>query len=266
MATRTARVVKIPRAKSVAVREHPTNILSIIAHAAADPAVMPDKMRALLDMQKEIMAEEARMAFTADYIKMSGELPVIDATGRIEIREKVGGERTGRIMQATPYATYNVIWKTVKPILQEHHFALLHSNEASADGRVIVRSTLMHDKGHQRESVIPLPLETSGSKNNVQGYGSSTSYGKRYNTVQLLNLISEAPEERDTDGVEVIDQKQLEELIALADEVGADKRRFCESMNIPSMKDLPVARLAEANALLKLKAARAKLKENTDAK
>lgn len=258
MAARSARVVKLPRSKSVAIKEAPASILAVIARAASDPDVLPDKMRALLDMQKEIQAEEARMAFTQDFIAMSEELPIINATGRIEIREKVGGERTGRVQQSTPYATYNEIWKTIKPILQKHHFGLTHSNEGSPDGRVIVRSTLMHNKGFERQSVIPLPLETSGSKNNVQGAGSSTSYGKRYNTVQLLNLISEAAEDRDTDGVTTIDQKQLEDLIELADSVSADKRRFCEHMNIPSMKDLPLARLDQAIALLKLKGKKAK--------
>lgn len=262
-----ARVTKLRTAKNIAIREpqqKPTNILSIIAQAAADPAVQPEKMRALLDMQKEIINEEARMAFTEDYIAMSTELPIIDATGRIEIRAREGGERTGRLLQATPYATYNEIWKAVKPVLQKYHFGLIHNNEPSPEGRVVVRTTLMHNRGSQRESLCALPLETSGSKNNVQGVGSSTTYGKRYNTIQLLNLISEAPEDRDTDGVTTITEDQLADLIALADEVGADKRRFCDHMQIPSMKDLPASRLEEAKAKLQLrKYQAAKKKDDT---
>jgi hypothetical protein len=35
---------------------------------------------------------------------------------------------------------------------------------------------------------MTLPLDTSGSKNNVQAVGSSTSYGKRYTATLLLNI------------------------------------------------------------------------------
>ena len=253
MATRKHRAVSTH--KAVAVHQpKPSSILGIIADAAKDTDVQPEKMRALLDMQKEIMAEEAKIAFTHDFLAMQDKLPTINALGRIEIREKVGGQRTGPVQQSTPYATYNEIWKTVKPILKAHGFGLTHSNLESPDGRVIVRTTLMHKGGHRIESTTPLPLETSGNKNNVQGYGSSTSYAKRYNTSELLNLISEAPEDRNTDGVTVITQGQLEELIIRADEAGVDKRRFCEHFNVPSMKDLPAARLAEANDLIRKKA------------
>ena len=253
MATRSARV----RAVAIAPKPqpNPTNILSVIARAAADPVVLPEKMRALLDMQKEIMAEEGRVAFTEDYIKMASELPVIDATGLIEIRskDKDSGERTGRLLQATPYAKYNSIWKAVQPILQRHGFALIHSTDSSPYGRVIVRSILMHNRGYQRESVMVLPMETSGSKNNVQGVGSSVSYGKRYNAVQLLNLISEAPEDRDTDGVAVITQEQADALVDLAVEVGADQKKFCAHMQIPTIADLPSSRYEEAKAKLQLR-------------
>jgi hypothetical protein len=239
--------------KATPVARPPNNILGIIADAAADESVQPEKMRALLDMQKEIMAEEARIAFTKDFIAMMEELPTINATGRIEIRERVAGQRTGPIQQSTAYATYNEIWRTIKPILLKHHFGLTHSNIESSDGRVVVKTTLIHERGHQRESIIPLPLETSGSKNNVQAYGSSTSYAKRYNTAQLLNLISDTKEDRDTDGVTTIDQSQLEELIILADDFGVDKRRFCEHFKIPAMIDLPIARLDEAKGMIRKK-------------
>jgi hypothetical protein len=39
---------------------------------------------------------------------------------------------------------------------------------------------LSHELGHSEETTMTLPLDTSGSKNNVQAVGSSTSYGKRY--------------------------------------------------------------------------------------
>src|SRR5271168_5095495 len=54
----------------------PANMLAIIANAAANKDVDVEKMRALLDMQREIMTEAARIAFTEDFIAM--ELPSVN--------------------------------------------------------------------------------------------------------------------------------------------------------------------------------------------
>ena len=60
----------------------PANMLSIIASAAANPSVDVSKMRELLTMQREIVSEEARVAFTEDFIKMR--LPSIGRDGKID--------------------------------------------------------------------------------------------------------------------------------------------------------------------------------------
>lgn len=176
--------------------------LAMIADAASRPDFNPENMRALLDMQKEIMAEQQRRDFNTAFTALQRELPTIRQDGRIVVREKTaGGQRDGRVQQSTPYATFNNIMKVVKPILARHGFSLWFATDPTSDGaRLLVKGFLDHDNGGQRSSSFPLPAETSGSKNNVQGWGSSLSYGKRYCTIALLNIVSEAPEDRDTDG------------------------------------------------------------------
>lgn len=176
--------------------------LAMIADAASRPDFNPENMRALLDMQKEIMAEQQRRDFNTAFTALQRELPTIRQDGRIVVREKTaGGQRDGRVQQSTPYATFNNIMKVVKPILARHGFSLWFATDPTPDGaRLLVKGFLDHDNGGQRLSTFPLPAETSGSKNNVQGWGSSLSYGKRYCTIALLNIVSEAPEDRDTDG------------------------------------------------------------------
>jgi hypothetical protein len=211
--TPTAKAAKIAKPKQeVVVNKNPpakvdpplpANILAVIARAAADPALNADKMRALLDMQKEVMAEEARLAFVRDFRKLRLALPTIKRDGKIEVRKKdpKTGDRTGAVQQTTFFATYENLMKVCEPILIENGFSFSSAVEPSADGlRINVISFLDHDQGHQRLSRFPLPAETSGSKNNVQGWGSAQSYGKRYNAVALLNIISEDPRDSDTDG------------------------------------------------------------------
>jgi len=201
-----------PRAKAaakevmIATPAAPTeakNVLAIIADAAANPAVNPENMRALLDMQKEIMAEQSRRDFNAAFIALQADLANVRVTrdGKIEVRKRdASGERNGAVQQATPYATFNSIMRTIQPLLTKHGFALSFATEPAGE-RLLVRGFL-DGHGHQRTTAFPLPAETSGSKNNVQGWGSSMSYGKRYCTIALLNIVSEDPKDRDTDGHE----------------------------------------------------------------
>lgn len=236
------------------------NVLQIIADVASRPDANPTVMRELLDMQKEIMADQAKRDFNAAFIALQAELPTIRRDGRIEVREKdprTGSREHGRVQQSTPYATFNAIMTTIKPLLVKHGFALSFSTEPAGE-RLLVRG-LLEGYGHERTTAFPLPAETSGSKNNVQGWGSSMSYGKRYCTIALLNIISEAPEDRDTDGepnraslkaakgggfVDVpetipVSEAQVEELKIAMDDARVSETNFCKHFGIQKVADLP---------------------------
>lgn len=259
----SAPATRKPKSKAVAVAapkmEEGKSILEIISTVAGKPDFNPENMRQLLDMQKEIMTEQSRRDFGAAFVALQAELPVISATGRIEVRKKDShGERTGPIQQSTPYATFNNIMDTIQPLLTKYGFGLSFETAPSADGtRLLVTGTLEHG-GHQRQSTFPLPAEVSGSKNNVQGWGSSMSYGKRYCTIALLNIRSAAPEDRDTDGYHVpnlqrgkgdklvqvaeaerVDSDQLANLIDVMDDCGVSKQQFCQHYGINGVAELP---------------------------
>jgi hypothetical protein len=236
-----------------------TNFLAVIARAAADPACDVGKMQALLDMQRQIEDREAQKDFNRAFIALQEELPTIRQDGKIEIFAKdASGARptTGRPQQSTPYATFNNIMKVIKPLLIRHGFALSFSTEPVGE-RLLVKG-LLEGHGHSRTTAFPLPAEVSGSKNNVQGWGSSMSYGKRYCTIALLNIVSEAPEDQDTDGrdgnfkrakggglaevpaeVETVDQGQVIKLVELIEWCGIGTKRFCEHYTIAKVADLP---------------------------
>ena len=252
----------VMKAERQNVAAAPANMLEIIAAAAANPKVDTDKMRALLEMQKEIRAEEARMSFTRAFIKLQADLPVIDAKGRIVIEGK-----PGRRGQSTPYATFNEIHRVTKPFLKDNGFALSFEPDLGPEGRIIMRGHLDHVDGHSKTCAIPLPLETSGSKNNVQGVGSSISYGKRYATISLLNIVSHAAEDADLDGhspdqivdrvatVKTIDKKQLDILVKAIGEAGATATMVCEKYGVDDLADLPLGSLQPAHdALARFKA------------
>lgn len=231
----------------------PRNFLQVIAEATLNPACDVGKMQALLDMQRQIEDRDAVKEFNRNFIALQEALPTIRQDGKIVIPAK-----EGRAGQATPYATFNNIMKAIKPLLVKHGFALSFSTEPAAE-RLLVKGTL-EGHGHARSTAFPLPAETSGSKNNVQGWGSSMSYGKRYCTIALLNIVSEAREDADNDGFKQVDdgpisEAQLKTLIKMADEAGADKAKFCGVMQVDSMADIPTSRFEEAKTQLNRKLA-----------
>jgi hypothetical protein len=164
-----------------------TAIIQVIERAASNPDVDIDKMERLLQMQERILARNAEAAFNTALAQMQNELPVIDENGAIRGRD-------GRIQSR--YAKFEDINEAVKPIMRQYGFAISFRT-AFKDGEVIVTGVLTHEGGHREQSDVQLPADASGNKNNVQGWGSSISYGKRYTMNALLNITSRG---EDNDG------------------------------------------------------------------
>jgi len=199
------------------------------------------------------------MAFSSALADMQAELPVINERGRIEVRKKdASGERTGAVQQSTSYALWEDINEAIRPFLQKYGFALSFRTGQSSDGRVTVTGILSHRDGHREETTMTLQHDSTGSKNAVQAIGSSTSYGKRYTAIALLNITSRG---EDDDGgkagePETINLEQLEQLRSLIEEVAADLPKFCAHFKIEALPDLPAARFPDAIRTLEYKRAR----------
>lgn len=246
------------------------NLMMMVAQIARDPQSDPKKMESVLNVITAIRAEEDRRAFTSAMLKMKPLLPEIDADNKIVVKEKnrATGERDGKVIQSTPYATYPNIHRIVTPILTSHGFVYDSWIEPGADGRVNVVGQLDHVGGHFRRSVFPLPAETSGSKNNVQGWGSAASFGKRYNIILLLDLVTRYEPDSDRNGyapsrgrevrneqddvgadgprTQKLSEEDIETLRAKIEACGVSEAEFCRFYEIDRVEDLPADKLEEA--------------------
>ncbi len=155
-------------------------IMAVIARAASDPNTDVEKLSRLMDLYERISDRNAKGAYLSALADMQPELPVIEERGEIEIRGDV---------QST-YALWEDVNDAIKPVLHNFGFGLSFRVGTATDGRITVTGVLSHREGHQEETTITLPHDSSGSKNAVQAVGSSTSYGKRYTAMALLNLTS----------------------------------------------------------------------------
>lgn len=216
-------------------------IIQVIERAALNPEVDIDKMERLLAMQERIVARNAEAAYASAFADMQPELP--------EIPER--GKGHGSIT----YAKWEDINDLIKPVLSRHGFSLSFRTGRSEAGKPTVTAVLRHREGHSDETTLELDSDQSGSKNSVQAIGSSTSYGKRYTAQALLNLTSRG---EDDDGYragtgERLSEEQIREINELAEEVGADKIKFCKYIQVKSIADIPVNRFEKAKAILNSK-------------
>lgn len=155
-------------------RDESAAVLSMIARAAADPAIDIDKMERLMQMQERAVERQARTAFDEANAAMQPELPSIGERG----------DAAGRYT----FAKWEDIQTVIKPILHKHGFAL--SFRVDTASAITVTAVLSHKQGHREETSITLPADPSGNKNAVQAVASSVQYGKRYTAGALLNLTS----------------------------------------------------------------------------
>lgn len=232
----------------------PTSILQVIATAVADLRCDVAKMQALLDMQKQIEERDAEKAFTKAFNALQAELPVITKDGKIDHGEKNDGKKRVK----TSFATYPNINRVVGPLMKKHGFTFSTSMEPDPSGTMVAISTLSHVAGGSRKTHFRLTADTTGAKNNQQGWGSSQQYGMRYNMIALLNIVSEAKEDADNDGFTQkedpqITQKQLAELIKLCDDTKTDKPKFCGLLDVESLAAIPQSRFTEARGVLNMK-------------
>lgn len=165
------------------VADYSGGLLAVIERAARDPNVDIDKMERLLAMQERVQERAAKQAFTEAKIQMRPELPEVTRKGHIIIKNK-----DGTVTQDTEFARFEDLHESVMPVLTRHGFDLKFKNGMSPEGKVRIITILAHVAGHEDDTYFDLPHDSSGSKNAVQAVGSSTSYGKRYGMLAILNI------------------------------------------------------------------------------
>jgi hypothetical protein len=220
--------------------------IAFLERAARDPNVDVGKLGALLDMQERVLSKQAEAAFNQAFTAMSLELPEIRKNKDVVIRDK----------KQYSYATWDSIHSIINPILQKYGFSLSYDTtpRAGEDGGLIVTGTLLHRAGHKRTASVPMALENSGSKNNVQGIGSSFSYGKRYTTTMLLNLrVVDDDDDGVAAGIHYISSEQKHQLITLIQETKTDTVNFLRYFGIESVDEMQAAAFVPAFNMLQAK-------------
>ena len=171
---------------SNAVTPHDPNgssgLMNFIERASRDPEFDVAKFEALLRMQREIVQEQARVAFNRAMAEAQAEMmPIIrDATNT----------HTG-----SRYARLETIDREMRPIYTKHGFGVRFGSDAAPrEGWLRIVCTVSHVGGYSETNYLDAPPDAVGTqgktnKNPVQAVGSSVSYLRRYLLAMVFNIV-----------------------------------------------------------------------------
>lgn len=191
-----------PKALQVAQPAAPDmSPMAIMERLAKDPTVDVGKLQAIVELQKDINREKARAQFDAAFARMQPELPVIRKRGEKKGNEKDDQGRKTKVVQSRYARLGEDILPAIMPILGKHGFTLRHRTEWPDDRRGVIRVVgLLSAFGHQETSIFEAPMDRSDFRTDIQSMGSTISYGRRYTTVDLLNLIQQGVDDDGASG------------------------------------------------------------------
>jgi len=250
-------VKKNGHAPMVAQSEDP--MLAMIEKACTNPDFDVSKLKVLRDMYNEELARRARIAFYSAFSEMTEDLPSVNKNGVVFYEDKQGNKS-----KAFNFAKQDDVNKAIRPVLQKHGFSLRHEKIHTEKGTMQLTTYLTHSGGHSEKTVMESSCDSSGGKNNIQGWGSAQSYMERYNVKALLNLTFE---DVDDDGQaagklgsQYITHEQAQEIKNLMKDSEADETLFIFNfMGVEKVEEI----LAKdyKKAVLSLQAKLKKIKE-----
>jgi len=207
--------------------------INIISSLATNEKVDPVKLSQILDIQERLLSKQAEQLFNDNLNQVQSKMPRVKRNGAVEYLEDKKDKNSPKV-KAFNFARYEDIDEALRPLMIEHGFSISFDSQSRPDGGgLIITGTLSHIGGHSRTSSIPLPLDNSGGKNNLQGMGSTLSYGKRYIICSLFNIVTEGQDDDGVLGAVVFaSEDQVNEIKNLIDETNTDISRFMAAYQI----------------------------------
>lgn len=147
---------------------------AMIQQAMSDKSVDPEKLRALLDVRRDWLADEAKQAFSEAVVHFQQECPIIAPKDTANSR---------------PYARMDRIWREIRPYIQKCGLSVTWESVKVVDEVCVVDGHLRHAAGHAEalHYELPMPDAIKGT-NKAQRMGSATTYAKRYAICGALGI------------------------------------------------------------------------------
>lgn len=180
------------------------------------------------------------------------------AKALVAVQGSVEGAVKGKVNPAfkSKYADLSSVWEACREPLVANGLSVVQFPGEMVDNRMTLTTQLNHESGEWMRCTLSIPL----TKADAQGYGSAVTYARRY---ALAAVVGVCPEDDDGNAAakfapspmnaDRITEKQEGELVALAEEVGADLPKFAQYLKVRTIADLPADRYQEAVRALEAK-------------
>ena len=192
-----------------------SSVLALINRVALDPHADVEKLDPIIAMYERLKAKEAELQYNAAkgrILKKLAAIKIVKSKPSLyDIERETPQSRT---YQAFKYAALEEIDKHQRPLLVEEEMDLSYSDEPLQSGGLLIRGRLKHlPSGYYEDSFMPAPLDTTGSKSEVQAVGSTNSFLRRYITCNIFNVVVVGDDDDGNGGT--IDEAQTKTILDL---------------------------------------------------
>ena len=162
------------------------------------------------------------------------------------------------------YADLSAVWDACEGALEANKLSILQGLGEVIDGKMQIETMLLHESGQWIKSLASIPLP----KADPQGYGSASTYARRYTLAALMGIVQE-----DDDGnaasrpikaepnaepkvEQRIDGEQRTQLQTLIEATGSNIVELCDFYKIGSLPELPASKFDHALKVMNNKLAK----------
>ncbi len=165
----------------------------VLLDKMVEKGIDPEALRQMMDLSERWEKNQAVKAFNTSMVACQREMPTVvkDAENK-HTRSK--------------YALRETVQRMIRPVYTKHGFSLSFSTQdCPREGHIRILCEIGHEGGDIRTKQFDIPLDGEGSKGNPsamnkpQATGSTYSYGLRYATLAVFNVVI-AGEDDDAQG------------------------------------------------------------------
>lgn len=206
-----------------------------------------DTVERLFAIDRELRADHARQAFAAAMNRLQGRMTPVHKAAR--------NPQTGSM-----YAKAESVEKMLNPLLSDEGFSVSCSTvEPVITDCLRYCMTVRHLAGHEERHYLDAPIDDKGikgspTKTKLHGMGSTMTYCRRYLLTQVFGVqLSEDADGNPPPDAETVSEKQVADLEALIEEVGADRAQFLKICKVDKISELPASKYRGAVTRLEAK-------------
>lgn len=247
---KTESTLTVPETQPLATREPSIGQILNSAVSGGITAENVAVVRELIEMQRQMRAEDAQRDFAAAFARLQADCAPVKASKQVP-------DNSGNVRYS--YAPYEEIMRQVSPLLRDNGFAVTFDTDI-ADGRVIATCTLMHTSGHSRSNKFACRIGSGPPKSSeAQGDGAATTYAKRFALCAALNIVVEtdtdARPEGDTSAITPAQAQSLKDR-CMATKPITDLQKFLKLSGAASFEEIPAGKYAMLDEVLRKREAK----------